>query len=136
LGCPPTSQSAMPDGSQPPRLRGVLLALALLTGCTPPVLRQAQPAELQVEWLAFLVVGKTTREEVLLKLGTPSAHLEGERILTYVFARRVSGSWEREPRTMSPGQKLPLYRDHRVGNLVLVFAPDGRLARHSLVGSE
>lgn len=136
MGCPPTSEVARPDRSQPPRLRGVLLVLALMAGCAPPELRLAQPAELQVEWLAFLVVGRTTREEVLLRLGTPSAHLEGERILTYVYARRVSGSRDREFRTRSQGQTLPLYRDHRVGNLVLVFAPDGRLARHSLVVSE
>lgn len=33
--------------------------------------------------LTFLQVGKTTREEVLLKLGQPSASFEHERILTY-----------------------------------------------------
>jgi hypothetical protein len=113
-----------------------LLGLALLAACTPPRLRQAAPAELQVEWLAFLSDGKTTREEVLLRLGTPNAHLEGERILTYAFSRNAAGAWGPVGRSWGRAQKEPVYSDQPIHSLVLVFATDGRLVRHSLVVSE
>lgn len=116
-------------------LRG-LLGLALLAGCAPPQLRQAAPAELRQEWLAFLCDGKTTREEVLLRLGTPSAHLEGERILTYAYSRNGEGAWAPAGRIWGRAQKLPVYSDPRVSSLVLVFAADGRLVRHGLVVPE
>ncbi len=140
---PPASRFVMPG--QRPALWwcGLFLAVAMLAGCTPPLLRQAHPAELQAEWLAFLVDGKTTREEVLLRLGTPSAHFEGERIITYAFSRSSTGGWVREGRTRAGGTTMvradsfvPAYRSYRVSNLVLAFAVDGRLARHSLVVQE
>ncbi|NWJ40932.1 MAG: hypothetical protein HXX12_08165 [Geothrix sp.] len=133
---PPPFHSPRPEKSPPLRRRGLLLSLVLLAGCTPPLLRQAQPAELRAEWLAFLVDGRTTREEVLLRLGTPSAHLEGERILTYAFSRRASGARTREGRSLDREQKVPVFRAHGMENLVLVFAADGSLIRHSLVVSE
>jgi hypothetical protein len=112
---------------------GPLLGLALLAGCTPPLLRQAEPAELQVAWLAFLSDGKTTREEVLLRLGTPSAQLEGERILTYAFSRNAAGAWRPATRSWGRAQEAPIFTDDQISSLVLVFAADGRLVRHSLV---
>lgn len=112
---------------------GPLLGLVLLAGCTPPVLRQAEPAEIQVAWLAFLSDGKTTREEVLLRLGTPSAQLEGERILTYAFSRNAAGAWRPAARSWGRAQRAPIFSDGRISSLVLVFAADGRLVRHSLV---
>lgn len=115
---------------------GPLLGLALLAGCAPPQLRPAAPAELQVEWLAFLGDGRTTREEVLLRLGTPTAHFEGERILTYAFSRNAAGAWGPAARTWDRAQKRPVYSSQPIRSLVLVFAADGRLARHSLVVSE
>lgn len=110
-----------------------LLGLVLLAGCTPPVLRQAEPAELQVAWLAFLSDGRTTREEVLLRLGTPSAQLEGERILTYAFSRSAAGAWGPAARGWGRAQQAPTFSDRHIQSLVLVFAADGRLVRHSLV---
>jgi len=114
---------------------GPLLGLALLAGCTPPLLRQAELAEIQVEWLAFLNDGKTTREDVLLRLGTPSAQLEGERILTYAFSRDAGGAWGPVARRWGRAQKAPIFSERHIGSLVLVFAADGRLVRHSLVVS-
>lgn len=117
--------------------------MALLGGCTPPLLRQGTPAELQGAWLAFLVDGRTTREEVLLRLGTPNAHFEGERILTYAFSRTSENGWIRAGRSWPlgqsaarPGNPVPEYQSYRVSNLVLVFAADDRLSRHSLVVPE
>ncbi|WP_257310633.1 hypothetical protein [Geothrix fuzhouensis] len=114
---------------------GLLLGMALLVGCTPPQLRQAAPAESELEWFAFLSDGKTTREDVLLRLGTPSARLEGERILTYAFSRNAAGAWGPVGRRWDRALKTPVFSDHHVHSLVLVFAVDGRLVRHSLVVS-
>ena len=110
-----------------------LLGLVLLAGCTPPVLRQAEPAELQVAWFAFLDDGRTTREEVLLRLGTPSAQLEGERVLTYAFSRNAAGAWGPAARSWGRAQQAPIHAERHIQSLVLVFAADGRLVRHSLV---
>lgn len=126
----------LPLGPLPGPLLGPFLGLALLVGCAPPVLRQAGPAELQAEWLAFLVDGKTTREDVLLRLGTPSAHLEGERILTYAFMRHRTGVWGPVGRRWEPTQRSFVYSGPHLGSLVLVFAGDGRLVRHSFVVSQ
>lgn len=123
----------LPLGPLPGLLLSPLLGLTLLVGCTPPVLRQAGPAELQAEWLAFLVDGKTSREDVLLRLGTPSAHLEGDRLLTYAFSPNRAGAWSPATRRWDPTQKIYVYSGYRIGSLVLVFAGDGRLLRHGLV---
>lgn len=140
---PSASRSAKPGQRLFHRRCSLFLALAMLAGCAPPLLRQAHPAELQAEWLAFLVDGKSTREEVLLRLGTPSARFEGERILTYAFSRSPNGGWVREVRSRAGGTTMaradhfvPAFRSYRVNNLVLVFTADGRLARHSLVVPE
>jgi hypothetical protein len=84
--------------------------------------------------LAFLRDGQTTREEVLMRLGTPNAHFEGDRILTYAFWKFSAGAWIRRGRTwatlneaLRPGYHPP------TDDLVLVFGPDGILLRHSLV---
>lgn len=141
MGALPISQ-ARPAAShgrgEPPRgLRfPLLLATALWLGCTPPLLRQAEPAEIHTDRLAFLTDGKTTREEVLLHLGTPSARFEGSRILTYAYVRTSSGAWMRAGRSLDGAEKRFVYRSHRSCNLVLVFGADGLLARHSLVVSE
>jgi len=108
-----------------------LLCTVLLVGCTPPTLQQAEPSFRHAGGLAFLEEGRTTREEVLWRLGTPNAHFEGERILTYAFSKLADGRWIRRGRqqTMAWG---PAYQ-HPTESLVLVFGPDGRLLRHSLV---
>lgn len=72
----------------------------------------------------FLDDGITRREDVLAKLGAPSARFEDSRILAYRLARgeggyllaTTSGTWA----------------DTDV-NLMLVFDRDGVLQRHSLV---
>jgi outer membrane protein assembly factor BamE (lipoprotein component of BamABCDE complex) len=117
------------------RCQVLFLAMALLQGCTPPLLRQAEPAEIHTGTLAFLA-GETNREEVLLRLGTPSAHFEGARILSYAYVRTSGGAWVRVDRYLDrDGQKFEYLGKH-ICNLVLVFAADGRLVRHSLVVSE
>jgi len=108
-----------------------LLCAAFLVGCTPPVLKLAEPAFLHTGRLAFLEDGRTTREEVLWRLGTPNAHFEGERILAYALFRLSDGRWLRQGRQQAAAWG-PAY-SYPTKNLVLVFGPDGKLQRHSLV---
>lgn len=111
--------------------------LLALVGCTPPLLRRADMGEIHTGKLAFLVEGTTTREDVLLHLGTPNAHFEGERVLTYAFWRAPSGEWIRDARSAGARGEAPEYHRLHGGthSLVLVFGADGRLLRHSLVMS-
>lgn len=82
--------------------------------------QQSDPALLE-----FVTDGQTTRSEVLLRLGEPSASFESEHILTYriggdstdgFFVRDAPGTW---------------YGTNY--SLVLVFNPTGVLESHSLV---
>lgn len=113
---------------------GLGFALALLLACRPPMLQQGEPSFLHIGSLAFLEDGKTTREAVLLRLGTPSAHFEGDRILTYGVWKSSAGGWIRRGRSLAPSQKgLHLGFQQPTDDLVLVFDPAGLLMRHSLV---
>lgn len=109
---------------------GLFFAILLL-GCTPPVLQQAESSFPHTGGLAFLEDGRTTREEVLWRLGTPNAHFEGERILTYALSKLPDGRWARRGRQQALAWG-PAYL-HPTESLVLFFGPDGRLLRHSLV---
>lgn len=75
--------------------------------------------------LEFITIGETTRTQVLLRLGKPSASFEDERILTYriggnstggYFVRDAAGTW---------------YETNY--SLVLVFDSGGVLETQSLV---
>jgi len=89
--------------------------------------------ELQNTSLSYLEVGKTTKEEVLIKLGIPSAQFEGERILTYrmmsdkeqgvlIVARELD---DKDPR-LSKWSKA-------IYSLVLIFDEQGILEKKSLI---
>lgn len=121
--------------------RGIpVLALALtLEGCRPPVLRQGRPEELRSGPFAFLQDGRTTREEALLGLGTPSWRMDGDRVLAFAYTRPGGEVWVRCARVWSyrptSGPNAPV-SSQPVHSLVLVFDGGGILARHSLVVSE
>jgi hypothetical protein len=125
------------------RVRFVLVTLALLgsTGCLiwpfPTGTILAGRGRIRSEDQAAFAVGKTTREEVLLQLGTPAAHFEGERILTYAYVKGSGDAWVRVGRYWNREKQAFEYLG-RSGNcnLVLVFGADGRLVRHSLVVSQ
>jgi hypothetical protein len=96
-----------------------LAATVLLAGCAIGV-QVGDPTLLD-----FLNDGQTTRTEVILNLGQPSATFENERIQTYriggdgesgYFVRGASGTW---------------YETNF--SLVLVYDADGTLQSHSLV---
>ena len=97
----------------------------LLAGCATVVV----PLEPQLvsERLPFIRDGKTSKQEVLGRLGEPDSRYEGEQILTYVMCEDISlGGRVRLSHTVpcSP---------YHTNNLILVFGPDDLIARHSMV---
>jgi hypothetical protein len=115
----------------------LLILLALLASCATPKV-QPLPAEqvIRSDLLSFIRDGATTREEVLLKLGRPSAEFEGQRILTYQIRIDKEGTahvfWPRR----SEQNAVLLGWDTDIHSLVLVFGRSGVLERHSLVGAK
>ena len=78
----------------------------------------------QPDLLTFIEDGQTTREQVFLTLGEPSATYEDGRILTFRLARDDGGYFLVE--------KAPGFRSVKY-SLVLAFDDAGLLRRHSLV---
>jgi len=97
--------------------RAALLVFVLAACSTPPVGHQ--------DLLAFLSDGLTRREDVLLKLGEPSARFEEARIVTYRLGRDDGGYFPAGG-ARSDWSAAPY-------SLVLVFDSNGILTRHSLV---
>jgi hypothetical protein len=108
------------------RATGWVLAALLfmpLSGCqTPPAIPGASPGLLN-----FVQDGRTTREEIMLKLGQPSASFEQERILTYRIGHDPAQGYY----LVAPNQ-LRQWQDVR-HSLVLVFDGGGVLLKHTLV---
>lgn len=109
------------------------LILLLLSGCAETKLQTLDDSVLQQQ-LALLEDGKTTKQDILLRFGIPSAQFEGERILTYrlrfnqkenrfeVISREVD---RRDPRFAEWMQTEY--------NLVLVFDDKHVLQKHSML---
>jgi len=109
-----------------PLLAAVLLAFTLVGCATAP------PLTGRHDLLDFLTDGKTTREDVVLQLGQPSGRFEHEHILTYRLGfepkNKVYYVVEREAGPAGwPTWVFARY------SLVLVFAENGVLQKHSLV---
>jgi hypothetical protein len=104
------------------KLLGATLLVGLATGCaTPPIPGASQ------DLLKFLHIGATTRQEVLLKLGQPSAAFEQEKILTYRLGEdNRQGYFVVSPKAALPWQTVRY-------SLVLVFDTNGMLQSQSLV---
>lgn len=106
------------------------MGLALGHGCLDPAVIQEKTRLFEAGLLEAVRDGQTTRQEVLLQLGAPSAAFEEGRILTYDFVMEAAGEWRR---VGSASVSSWSYAWPRISSLVLVFGPDGRVIRHSLV---
>jgi len=114
-----------------------LAALCLLgIGCAPPrLVPVADPAWFAKSELGFIRAEETTREQILLKLGTPAARFEDDRILTYLIGFEETGKAHLyAPRVL--GADGVGYWEPGTYSLVLAFRPDGVLQRYGLVGSK
>ena len=113
-----------------------LILLSLLTACATPKIRPSDVEQVIRSELSFIRDGVTTREDVLLKLGTPSAQFEAQRILTYQLREdkdgRVHVFWPRHTEVNPSFTHL----GSDIYSLVLVFGSNGVLERHSLVVSK
>jgi outer membrane protein assembly factor BamE (lipoprotein component of BamABCDE complex) len=94
----------------------IALLLATCTSYVAPVKDSAT-----LEQFAFLQPGRTTRDEVLARLGTPSVTYEDGRIASYPVYRTTSGRL-----TVTIGPERPY-------TLILVYDGAGTLERRSLV---
>jgi len=115
----------------------LVLACALLaTGCATP---KVQPADPQLvfksDLLGFLQDGVTTRDEVVLKLGIPSAQIEGEKILMYQLRADENGKWHLVAPRWNVNTGLRTWSEGTC-SLVLVFGEKGVLQKHSLVTAQ
>ncbi len=107
------------------------LGLAFGSGCADPAVMQEKTRAFESGLLSSIQDGQTTRQEVLLRYGTPSASFEGGRIFTFDFlVDYPSGEWRRVESSLLSGWQ---YIRGSSSSLVLVFGPDDRLVRHSLV---
>jgi len=109
------------------------LIILLLSGCAETRLQTVDDATLQQQ-LALLEDGKTTKEDILLKFGIPSALFEGERILTYRL--RFNQKENRfEVISVEVDRRDPRFREwlQTEYNLVLVFDEKHILQKHSML---
>ena len=117
----------------------LLLAGATLMGCAQPAPLDLNK-QLETGSLAFLQDCKTTREQVLLRLGIPTAEFEQQRILAYRVEFDPQGVLKLLPRdsfirvTYGEATYAQEPRWEGVGaNVMLVFNDAQVLVRHSLV---
>lgn len=106
--------------------------LSLLAGCattSPPAEKTAEKSA-EKTFLEFLEDGKTTKQMVILKLGQPSATLEGERILTYRIGRDEHGYSVLDRQT---GAAVYSQWYGAKFSLVLIFDEHNVLKKHSMV---
>ncbi|MGZ8901046.1 MAG: hypothetical protein ACXW3Z_13215 [Limisphaerales bacterium] len=102
-------------------LTGAILLLSVLFGCA------TMDRGARVDLLEFLQVGRTTRAEVLVKLGEPSSQFTQENILTY----RIGGDAERGYFVVWKNETVP-WATARY-SLVLEFGTNNVLAQTNLV---
>jgi len=111
----------------------LMSVIVMLTSCETPHVQPIDPhLLLNSELLGFIRDGITTREEVVLKLGTPSAQFEGKKILTYQLRPDKEGKWHL---VVPQINEISGFREWKEGtcSLVLAFGSDGTLRKHNLV---
>jgi len=62
----------------------ILICLAFIEGCGAPNLKYVD-TNLEKTWLSFIEDGKTTKEEITLKYGSPMKAFANDSILIYIM---------------------------------------------------
>ena len=112
-----------------------IFLLILASGCATPTIQPIDPQLLFKSDLSFLQDGIATREEVVLRLGIPSAQMEGNNILMYQLKADQNGKWHLIAPSWNPATGLRTWSEGTC-SLVLVFGEDGVLRKHSLVAAQ
>jgi hypothetical protein len=77
--------------------------------------------------LPFLIEGRTTKEEILNRLGIPAKEYEGGRIVSYILRENINSQLQVADTGFRRNWNSEIY------NLVVVFGPTEILERYSLV---
>jgi hypothetical protein len=105
-----------------------LFAFVISFGCSPGIINKS---ELLGQQLKFLEIGKTTEEETIARMGTPSNRYEGETVWIYSLREDTKHQLHLAS-DITEGDKVVslapgIYR------LILVFDANHILGRHSLL---
>ena len=100
----------------------MIIAASLIIGCSAHL--KPMDTESQQQMLPFLLDGKTTREEILLKLGEPSGTFESGRILSFRLMFDDNGTIV---------NALKTYWEKTTYSLVVVFDGGDVLKKHNLI---
>jgi len=101
----------------PPMRRGYLAVILLIAACASTPTNQE---------LAFLSSGQVTKEDVISRLGVPSATFEHDLVFTYRLGVGLGGLYWLYPESAKGWEGVNL-------SLVLVFDGEGLLQRHNVV---
>lgn len=115
----------------------LIVTVLLVAGCAASTVAPHDP-QVVSERLPFIRDGKTSRNEVISRLGTPDYRHEGGRILAYkiwmcAMEEQLPLFLQGVPAIGSTASAEIRCRDPGKYNLVLVFGPDNLVERHSLV---
>ena len=103
----------------------LIVTILLVAGCAASTVAP-ENSRVVDEVVPFIQDGKTSRNEVLSRLGDPDYRHEGGRILAYRM-------WRCAMEEQVPLSAETRCRDPGKYNLVLVFGPHNLVERHSLV---
>ena len=120
------------------RMELAIVAL-LIAGCATVI--APQDPQIVAQRLPFIRDGKTSKEEVLNRMGEPINRYENGRILTYTMCEdlylkdrlRLSGTQPKSGKYDGPRTLILCDFTGDRYNLILVFGPDDLVERHSLV---
>ena len=72
----------------------LVVVIGLTEGCTTQVIQPTNLKMLANSNLGFLHIEKTTRDNILLKMGRPAAHFENDRIWIYEVLPKKDGEFQ------------------------------------------
>jgi hypothetical protein len=107
-------------------MRNILMLLLAFTLMACSYIAPLDP-ETAKSRMPFLVEGKTSKEEVLTRLGDPANQYEDGRIVTYVMSEDLNSRFHVGQTGPTRSLKSAVY------NLVLVFGESAVLERFSIV---